>query len=153
MLMPSWLSRRALLVTAVCGAALLLSSCSKEKRLTVYPAHGQVFDKNHKPAAGAMVVLTLVGESDPDDKHKPSAKVGEDGSFALTTYLEGDGAPEGEYVATIIWPSEGKGGGGFGPQKQGPDQLQGRYAKAKDSKLHFKIEKQPDNVLQPIQLE
>jgi hypothetical protein len=34
---------------------------------------------------------------------KPFAKVGADGSFTLTTYEEGDGAPEGQYGITVDW--------------------------------------------------
>ena len=33
----------------------------------------------------------------------PSGKVREDGSFTLTTYDADDGAPGGEYTATIQW--------------------------------------------------
>ena len=64
-------------------------------------------------AAGAMVVFHPVS---PDLEKliggKPTArKVNDDGTFTLTTYEDGDGAPEGEYGVTIQWeakPKEGK---------------------------------------------
>jgi hypothetical protein len=34
--------------------------------------------------------------------------VGADGTFQLTTYRTGDGAPEGEYFVTVIWPETRK---------------------------------------------
>lgn len=34
----------------------------------------------------------------------PVARSRPDGSFRLTTYQSGDGAPPGEYVVTVIWP-------------------------------------------------
>jgi hypothetical protein len=133
-----------------CATALLLSACASDGRKPVYPTHGQVFDKQHQPAVGALVVFHPAAADDAD-LNKPRAYVEEDGSFALTTYTQGDGAPEGEYIVTVVWPAAGA--SPFGPNKQGADRLKGRYASAKDSKLHFKVEKQAENVLQPIQLE
>jgi hypothetical protein len=134
----------------LCGTALLLTSCAKDRRKPVFPVHGQVFGKEHKPAVGALIVFYPVG-SDDGDLNKPRGYVEEDGSFALTTYENGDGAPEGEYVATIVWPAAGA--LPFGPNKQGPDRLKGRYANPKESKLRFTVEKKPDNVLEPIHVE
>jgi len=34
----------------------------------------------------------------------PVATSSQDGSFLLTTYTIGDGAPTGEYAVTIVWP-------------------------------------------------
>ena len=62
---------------------------------------------------------------------KPFAKVGDDGTFALTTFNEGDGAPEGEYGVTIDWRPAGKDAkGGFlsDGAPSGPAKLNPKYS-------------------------
>lgn len=130
---------------------LCLASCAaKETRKPVYPAHGKILDRNQKPAVGAFIVFHPV--IDDGDQNKPYGKVQDDGTFALTTYQEGDGAPEGEYVATITWHGPG-GKSPFNPGASGPDKLRGHYSVVKESKLRYKIEKKDDNVLAPITLQ
>ena len=53
--------------------------------------------------------------------NKPFARVSEDGTFAVTTYDTGDGAPAGEFKVTVYWPAD--------PDARGPspDRLKGRY--------------------------
>jgi hypothetical protein len=83
---------------------LLLTTvgCAKpEERLTVYPVAGQVF-VNGRPAAGAGVFLHPQA-SEPRPPFNPRAAVKDDGSFTLTTYENGDGAPAGEYTVCIVW--------------------------------------------------
>jgi hypothetical protein len=61
----------------------------------------------------------------------PQAVVAADGSFRLTTYLAGDGAPAGEYFVTLYWP-------GPGPDDDvhvRPDRLGGRYADPRTTPL------------------
>jgi hypothetical protein len=127
--------------------AVLVLSCGGARRKPVYPVRGQVFAGKDQPAAGALIVFHPVAEDDPN---KPRALVEEDGSFSLTTYDKGDGAPEGEYVVTIEWrpPSANP----FAAKKNEPDKLKGRYVDPKKSKLHFRIEKKAENVLDPIRL-
>jgi hypothetical protein len=140
--------RNVLYVLSI-GIALLLSSCSSGRK-PVYPTRGQVLAKNQEPAVGAFVIFHPVNAPDTDP-NKPRAYVEEDGSFRLTTYQQGDGAPEGEYVVTIDWrpPSASP----FGPNKRGADRLAGRYSKVENSKFRFKIEKKSVNELPPIQLD
>jgi len=129
---------------------LCLVSCAKDNpRKPVFPVHGKVVDKDGKPATGALLVFhPVVGDAEPI---KPSARVENDGSFALTTYDNADGAPEGEYLVTVTWhqvvPHKG-----YNPSPSTPDKLAGRYAKLEKSKLRFRIDKQDDNVLELIQL-
>jgi hypothetical protein len=73
-------------------AALLGTSCGPG-RTPVHPVSGQVFFAG-KPTPGAVVVFHPVGTEDPQGP-RPSGKVQEDGSFSLTTFTPGDGAPEG----------------------------------------------------------
>jgi hypothetical protein len=122
-------------------------ACGSPARKPVYPVHGQVFVGKDQPASGALIVFHPLGD---DDLNKPRAYVGEDGSFSLTTYTKGDGAPEGEYVATIEWrpPSANP----FGSKKLEADKLKGRYSDPKKSSLRFRIEKTKENVLEAIRL-
>jgi hypothetical protein len=82
----------------------LLAGCSSSNRAKTYVAHGKVRFKKDQIPVGALVVFH---PKDPKDEKliggKPFGKVGEDGSFALTTYAPGDGAPAGEYGVTVDW--------------------------------------------------
>ncbi len=60
-----------------------------------------------------------------------------DGKFALSTYKEADGLPEGDYALTFSWRE-------YNVVKHtyvGPDKLKGRYTDAKQSKFRVKVEK------------
>jgi hypothetical protein len=143
-LFPIFKQRGLVLCLALAGLVMLLPSCGK-RRKPVYSVHGKILDNQDKPAVGAMIVFHPVDDSDLD---KPLGYVQEDGSFSLTTYEKDDGAPEGEYVATIEWRPKGQ---GFGAP-EGPDRLNGQLNNKATSKLRFKVENQPDNVLAPIKL-
>ena len=129
--------------------ALLLPACGPAGRKPVYPVAGQVLDGEDKPAAGALVVFHPVEAGDPNAV-KPLAYVDDVGKFALTTYDQGDGAPEGEYVVTIEWRPRNP--NPFAPDKEGPDRLRGRYSDPKTSQLRFRVERKPDNAMPPVRL-
>jgi hypothetical protein len=116
------------LLGAVILAALpaLLQGCGGNGKPPAIAATGKVMFNKTTPAAGALIVLHPI---DPAFEKviggKPFAKAEEDGTFKLTTYNEGDGAPEGEYGVTVEWRKadkakpkfsiggdEGGGGGG-----------------------------------------
>lgn len=78
--------------------ALSFMSC-KSDRVKLYPVRGTVLFQD-KPAEGATVVLVPMGG---DSALRPSGAVGPDGSFKLSTYPHGDGAPAGEYAAVVTW--------------------------------------------------
>jgi hypothetical protein len=137
--------RGLVLCVAFAASALLMPSCGKSRK-PVYPVHGTILDNEGKPAVGAIIIFHSTDTSDASSTN-PAAVVAEDGSFAITTYETGDGAPEGEYVATIEWRKRQ----GFGGP-EGPDLLGGQLSDKATSQLRFKVEKQPDNVLEPIKL-
>jgi hypothetical protein len=102
---------------------LLLAGCSASHadRPPTYPVHGQVL-VGGKPAAGARV--RLVGlDNAALARLVPHAECGADGSFQLTTFRTGDGAPAGRYALTLAWPSRPTGG-----REEGLDRFKGRYA-------------------------
>src|SRR5215471_17323700 len=83
---------------------LCVPSCGSD-RPPCYPVHGEIFaaqGKDRTPAAGAVVVFHSTASASGEGP-RPTARVGEDGKFALTTYIKGDGAPAGDYSITIEW--------------------------------------------------
>ncbi|NJO24457.1 MAG: hypothetical protein HC868_18030, partial [Sphingomonadales bacterium] len=64
----------------------------------LHPVSGKLlFDG--KPIEGATLVFHPVGGGDL----KPSGTTKADGSFTLSTYPHGDGAPAGDYVVLVTW--------------------------------------------------
>lgn len=62
----------------------------------------------------------------------------EDGTFSLTSYEPGDGAPIGDYIVTVVWREEipeGKSLDTFNPK----DRLNGRYASPDKSTLNISV--------------
>jgi hypothetical protein len=132
-------------------AVVVLASCSSGSSLE--PVEGQVLHKG-QPVQGALVTFH---PKDGDDikAQRPTGQTREDGRFTLTTGQTA-GAPAGEYVVTVIWMKEVEPPGGkktFSTGGADPvDQLQGRYADYKRSKLTAQITK-GKNQLEPFRLD
>jgi hypothetical protein len=132
--------------------ALCVPSCSSD-RPTCYPVRGEIFviqGKERTPANGAVVIFHSTA-TDSGEAPRPTAHVGEDGKFVLTSYAKDDGAPAGEYAITIEWrpprpPPPHK-------PKQIGDRLQGRFADPKTSNLRYVVEKSKDNNVPTIELQ
>ncbi|MFO0951873.1 MAG: hypothetical protein U0835_12120 [Isosphaeraceae bacterium] len=73
---------------------------------------------------------TRRGEGGDAAASRPSGKVSEDGTFQLTTYEAGDGAPAGEYTATLQWNKLVKRGNDF---VAGPDIVPPAYTSPEQS--------------------
>jgi hypothetical protein len=116
--------------TALCG-------CSKGPvRVEVQPVEGQVLF-NGKPLEGAQVVFYRQGEAGAEVR-APRARTGPDGRFRLGTYDQTDGAPEGQYVVTVVHFPMVKMGGDTAP---GPNVLPQKYASPKTSDLRLLVAK------------
>src|SRR5262245_51816518 len=101
------------------------------ERKPCHPVSGFVYFEG-TPAAGATVVFHW---KPPDGKklvRAGDALVESDGSYALSTYTAGDGAPVGEYLVTVV-----VGRGGYVDEDSDPvaNQLPARYAKPETSGL------------------
>jgi hypothetical protein len=85
--------------------ALGASGCAPE-RPPLHPVKGQLFWKG-QPAAGAVVffhpVLAKEASGQNPVTERPMGRVGEDGSFEISTFSEKDGAPVGQYRVTLVW--------------------------------------------------
>ena len=120
----------ATIFRVLCLAILLNAgiACSRnEKRLPVFPVHGQVFYEGRK-CSGAVVIFHPVAA--PSEKVPlPRARADAEGRFRLSTYGKDDGAPAGDYSVVIEWKTSD-----LHPE-QGTDLLPERYGDAKTSPL------------------
>jgi len=128
---PSWRSLMLLIVA-------LLTGCGGSDRVPVNPVSGKLL-VDGQPAEGAVIVFH---PTSPPEKevHKPAARVMADGTFQVTTYDAGDGAPAGDYVMTVTWG-----------EPPSPDRLGGQYRDPGKSELKVTVN-EGENVLEPIVL-
>jgi hypothetical protein len=136
-----------LFVTAA-AMPIALVGCGKSSadRVPVIPVEGAVTFEG-KPLPGALIVLHPKTGS-TSAAPTPRAQVEKDGSFRFTTYEAGDGAPPGDYVATISWY---KLVGQAGDQKAGPNVLPPKYSNPKMSKWEIRVADAATR-LPPVQL-
>jgi len=112
--------------------------CSDQSKAT-FKLRGTVLDAQRRPAAGAIVILQPVA-ADADDAARPTATVAEDGSYRLTTFITEDGAPEGDYAVTVIWPASRK--TPFDPP--GGDRLGGAMARVGPASPRIRVTREPN---------
>jgi hypothetical protein len=124
---------RFLFVAAV--AAILSTGCSSSDMRKTFPVTGTVTINGAPAEPGVLVWLhPQFSENDKYPIH-PQGQTTADGSFKITTYNTGDGAPEGEYVVTVEWPVRSPMSAHYGP-----DMFGGLFANvdANKSKPEFK---------------
>jgi hypothetical protein len=129
-----------------CLAAIVGCGKAEPDRVAVHPAAGTITFKG-QPAHGAFVTLhpkAAPAESVPT----PRANVDKDGSFNVSTFNSGDGAPEGEYVVTVHWYKLIKNGNDVAA---GPDVIPRKYGNPASSDLVVRIAA-GENALPPIKL-
>jgi hypothetical protein len=119
---------------AVCFIAFSLTSCGS-KEPPVYEVRGQILF-NGKPVSHAFVALHPLESTQPG-WIRPSATTDENGCFVLSSYHADDGAPPGEYIATVVWrkPKQLDSDASV----QGPNLLPARYSKAATSDLRVTV--------------
>src|SRR5262245_28636824 len=106
---------------ALAGLGLLVCSCGDAHRKKVYPTRTRVVTAQGKAVGGATVIFHPLDGPD-DARHKPAGTTDAEGHVSLTTYVEGDGAPAGEYAVTVEWRPAPK-----SPADDPPDRLNGRF--------------------------
>ncbi len=129
--------------------SVLVAGCSGNGKPVTLPVKVTISYKG-QPAPGALVVLHPVNEArEKEIGGKPFGTVKDDGTLSITTYEDGDGAPEGEYGVTVQWneaPKAGKisltseGGGGR-------DKFSGRYGDPRNPKFKFTVKSGSPNEL------
>ena len=133
--------RQRLLFCFVSLMAIIPSSCGNDGRLKVYPLKGQLF-VDEKPAAKAFVYIHLTEGSNPSGV-RPYAQVDDNGTFAFSTYVQGDGVPTGDYILTFEWKEAS---GIMKNNYEGPDRLKGRFTDPKKSTQKVSVGKEPKDL-------
>ena len=143
---PASSLRRLLPFVAVLALVALCLACSSGRK-PVYKVHGQVL-VDGKPAAQAQVLLHPT-ESGTDEL-RPAGQTDDQGNFQLTSFVNGDGAPEGDYAVTVTWFRIRRDGSQAGDVVR-YNALPQRYAVVQTSQLRVTVNK-GDNELTPLQL-
>ena len=127
---------------------LLLAGCGGGG---LNPVQGKVMSRN-EPIEGALVTFHPVG-ADPITAVRPVGLTRKDGTFTLTTGPQ-EGAPAGEYVVTVIWPTTApkKDNAIAAAEPDSRDRFDGAYADPKKSKMQVEIKK-GTNQLEPFHLD
>lgn len=122
---------------------LLCAGCGDSRR-PVYPVRGKVlFDG--KPTPDALIIFHPLKDPDPDAP-RPLTRVANDGSFTLTTYKMGDGAPAGEYAVTVTWVREvDSQDAPREERREEPNKLPERYSRPATTDLKVEVKKQPND--------
>lgn len=132
-------------------ALLAFAGACGDSREALHPVSGVVTYQG-QPAAGARVVLVSATPKEMKGKDAaiPAATADAQGKFRITSFVEGDGAPAGEYAVTVTWievlkPSND-------PESQiERDRLKGKYVDPTTSGLKATVAP-GDNQLPPIDL-
>lgn len=127
--------------TSLLGLPLLLASCGDDGRIEVHPVSGTVKFGDQIPV-GAQIVLHPQGGVLPENV-VAMGTVAPDGRFEIGTYDVADGAPAGEYKATIEWFKVVKAEGGAG---RGPNVLPRRYTDPVTSPLSISVAEQSNQI-------
>lgn len=146
---------RSLAKGLVLLVGLTMASCSGGKP-SLNPVKGKVLYKDG-PASGVGVTLQRVGASDVGSQPS-TGQTDENGAFEIVTGQD-DGAPEGEYIVTMIWMVDASGK----PKKPGTismspdtvvaDKLKGRYSDRKKPAFPNVTIKKGVNQLEPFRLQ
>jgi hypothetical protein len=135
---------RAIAALALAALTLALPACGKGRK-ACYPVRGCIL-VDGKPAPDAIVMFHPA--FDDPDRVMPIGQAGADGNFALSSYVQGDGAPVGEYIVTVEWRERS---GLLKNNFEGPDRLKGRYYDPKKSTIRITVDKKPQE-LPPFEL-
>ena len=140
-------SATSLSAPVVALAILLLVGCGpSDVRVPVVPVSGKVSFQGQSPA-GAQIVLHPVSKVEGQSV-APSGSVKDDGSFQISAYDQADGAPPGEYVATVQWFKVVADEGGSG---RGPNVLPAKYASPETSPVKITVNSEATEV-PPIEI-
>lgn len=154
--LPTHAIRRATSTAVKLILAICLSGCgSNDSRLETHPVSGSVFI-NGEPASGCTVTF-VPRDAELRGAVIPAGSTDESGTFQLTTYETGDGAPAGEYGVSLIWeatswPSMNAEGGIDPVVTVRPDRLLNRLSSPEKSGLKATVV-EGENALEPFRLD
>lgn len=125
----------------------LWSFAGSSRPVSVHPVKGRLM-MNGEPLADAAIVLHRIGHSKIPANLHPRARAKGDGTFALETFDPADGAPNGDFVATVCLNKAIETDGETLP---GPNVLPAVYSRPETSPLKIKITSSTRE-LQPLEL-
>ncbi len=99
---------------------------------------GQVF---FHPVKSGRILLHRMKDDSGAWIALPQGVVASDGSATLTSYKADDGAPDGDYVVTVVWKLPLPQDEQSSDEERGPDQFVGRYADPATSNIRVTIAK------------
>lgn len=134
-----------LILTSTC--VLTVASCSDGRHKT-YPVSGQVL-YNGEPLKGVSLAFHP-GDPKRDIGYPAHAKTDEQGRFKLTSYVQYDGAPEGDYKVALAFEVEAIEEGGDQSRKL-PFQVPVKYHRKETTDINVTV-KPGANDLEPIRL-
>ena len=129
---------RATILAMMMCLCVCLCSCGKDEgnRKATVPVSGEVY-VDDEPASGVAVVFQDVQGIDKQNPTQSSTFTDADGKFSISTYNDGDGAPEGEYVLTFSWREINM----MTMRPGGPDKLNDRYSDPAKSEFRVTVQK------------
>lgn len=136
-------------VFAVLALSLACCACQEElgpNRKETFPVTGRVLVDGQPIDMLSIECVCLTGL----DKQNPTLSsyyTGADGKFQISTYVTGDGVPEGEYALTFQW-----GRLNLMSHSYDGDKFNGRYRDPKKSDVKFTVRKGTPNDLGDIEL-
>lgn len=133
---PAPFHRRRVSVLVVLSLLVFVSACSSGRK-PIYPVKGQVL-VNGKPAANAQILFHPA--EDTPEQLCPTGHTDDEGYFTLTSYVKGDGAPEGNYNVTVTWFRVWRGNRADADVLR-YNALPQHYAQPNSSPLHAKVNK------------
>ena len=120
---------------ALCLTVLCFSGCKEvrdEKK--AYPITGKIL-VDGKPVEGLQIQLHDKSGVDTSKPTFPTASTDAAGNLKVSTYAEGDGAPEGEYTLTVEWKDFNV----VSRSYSGPDKLNKKYSDPKKSSVQLSV--------------
>lgn len=129
------------------GLAYWYFGTNPARPVAVHPVRGKVI-MNGEPLANASIVLHRVGKSKLPVNLHPRAQASEDGTFALETFDRADGAPNGEFIATVFLRTIEEVNG---EKLAGPNILPAVYSRPETSPLKIQITSSTTE-LKPLEL-
>lgn len=129
-------------LVVVCGA-LVGCGGAKAPWEKVVPASG-VVSIDGKPLSGAQITLIPEDNKFPSSV-RPRGTSKDDGTFAISTYKAGDGAPAGSYKALVLhYPIVGS----KESPNAGPNDLPKKYSKVETTDLVLKVDSPASTALE-----
>ena len=135
------------LASIVCVTVLLVGCGKPSNEKPVYQVQGKIL-VDGQPADQVQIGLHDVAGLDKNRPTYPQGFSQPDGSIRLSTYADGDGAPEGEYKVTFKLQEYNLLSRSF----SGPDKLKEKYTDPKTTTFTIKVGSGQTNDLGTVEL-